>query len=34
MVAGLKFLWENISVSVGGGETLGEVTITYHQIAA
>ena len=33
MVEGLKFLWENISISVGGTETLGEATITYHQIA-
>jgi hypothetical protein len=33
MVEGLKFLWENVSVSVGGAETLGEATITYHQIA-
>jgi hypothetical protein len=33
LVQGLKFLWENISVTVGGGETLGEVNITYHQIA-
>ena len=33
LVAGLKFLWENISLSAGGDGTLSEATITYHQLA-
>ena len=32
-VVGLKFLWERLSLSVGGTGTLGTATITYHQIA-
>jgi hypothetical protein len=32
-VEGLKFLWENVSITVGGTETLSDATITYHQIA-
>ncbi len=33
LVQGLKFLWESISLTVGGAETLDAATITYHQIA-
>jgi hypothetical protein len=32
-VQGLKFLWESISLTVGGAQTLAPATITYHQIA-
>jgi hypothetical protein len=33
MVQGLKFLWESISLDVGGTQTLEPATITYHQVA-
>jgi hypothetical protein len=33
LVQGLKFLWESISLTVGGAQTLAPATITYHQIA-
>jgi hypothetical protein len=33
LVAGLKFLWESVSVGAGGEGTLSDATITYHQIA-
>jgi hypothetical protein len=33
LVANLKFLWESISLEVGGEGTLSAATITYHQIA-
>jgi len=32
LVQGLAFLWENVSITVGGAETLDEATITYHQL--
>ncbi|MDF7810516.1 hypothetical protein [Hymenobacter sp. YC55] len=31
MVEGLKFLWERISVQLGGADTIGEARFTYHQ---
>lgn len=31
MVLGLKFLWERISVTVGGDTTISDAKITYHQ---
>jgi hypothetical protein len=33
LVQGLKFLWESVSITVGGTQTLEPATITYHQIA-
>jgi hypothetical protein len=33
LVLGLKFLWESISINVGGTQTLEDASITYHQIA-
>lgn len=33
VVQGLKFLWESISLDVGGTDTLAPATITYHQTA-
>lgn len=33
LVEGLKFLWESISLDVGGADTLAPATVTYHQIA-
>ena len=33
LVAGLKFLWESVSVEADGDGALSEATITYHQIA-
>jgi hypothetical protein len=32
MIAGLKFLWERISITAGGNGALSDATITYHQI--
>jgi|GEM_PF-2155326 len=31
MVEGLLFLWERISVQLGGADTIGEARFTYHQ---
>lgn len=33
LVEGLKFLWESISLDVGGPDTLAPATVTYHQSA-
>jgi hypothetical protein len=32
LVQGLTFLWEGVSITVGGTETLEDATITYHQL--